>query len=248
MALVKTKALVIRERPFQEQDKIITLFTEQEGKIQAIAKGVRRNKSALVAATQLFAYSEFVYYPGKNFANINQASLIEAFYPLRQDLIKMSLASYILELLDAFYDYYQGNKAVLKLVNYILFYISEKKSLSDEALAAALQLKLTEVNGIRPNLKACGVCGSQDQLNYFSIENHGVLCENCRGQEGYTYRVSAEVRSAMVYLMVTPIRDIRFRDFDPQVIRKIMDIMDHYIGDHLGKTLKTYDFYRQLQI
>ncbi|MDO4289093.1 MAG: DNA repair protein RecO [Eubacterium sp.] len=248
MALVKTRALVIRERPFQEQDKIITLFTEQEGKVQAIAKGVRRNKSALVAATQLFSYSEFVYYPGKNFANINQASLIEAFYPLRQDLMKMSLASYILELLDVFYDYYQGNKAVLKLVNYILYYISEKKSLSDEALAAALQLKLTEVNGIRPLLGACSACGAKQQLNYFSIENHGVLCENCRGQEGYTYRINDVVREAMVELMVTPIREIRFKDYDPQVTRKIMDIMDHYIGEHLGKSLKTYDFYKQLQM
>lgn len=131
MALVKTKGIVIREQPFQEQDKILTLFTEEEGKVKAIAKGVRRNRSPLVAATQLFAYSEFVYYPGKNFANINQASLIQSFYPLRNDLIKMSLASYVLELLDAFYDYYQGNKAVLRLVNFILFYISEDKSQSN---------------------------------------------------------------------------------------------------------------------
>ncbi len=61
MALVKTKALVIREQPFSEQDKIITLFTQAEGKQKAIAKGVRRSKSTLVAATQLFAFSEFVY-------------------------------------------------------------------------------------------------------------------------------------------------------------------------------------------
>ena len=51
MALVKTKGIVIREQPFQEQDKIITLFTEEEGKIKAIAKGVRRNRSPLVAAS-----------------------------------------------------------------------------------------------------------------------------------------------------------------------------------------------------
>ena len=81
MALVKTKGIVIREQPFQEKDKILTLFTEEEGKVKAIAKGVRRNRSPLVAATQLFAYSEFVYYPGKNFANINQASRSTALFP-----------------------------------------------------------------------------------------------------------------------------------------------------------------------
>ena len=231
MALVKTKGIVIREQPFQEQDKILTLFTEEEGKVKAIAKGVRRNRSPLVAATQLFAYSEFVYYPGKNFANINQASLIQSFYPLRNDLIKMSLASYVLELLDAFYDYYQGNKAVLRLVNFILFYISEDKSQSNEALVAALQLKLTEVHGIRP-----------------VFDNNGDLCENCHRTEGYSYRLTPEVITEMVYLLVTPIKAIRQRVFDKTLVRRIMDMMNHYISYQLAKNLKTYDFYRDLNL
>ncbi len=248
MALVKTKGIVIREQPFQEQDKIITLFTEEEGKIKAIAKGVRRNRSPLVAATQLFAYSEFVYYPGKNFANINQASLIQSFYPLRNDLMKMSLASYVLELLDAFYDYYQGNKAVLRLVNFILFYLSEDKSQSNEALVAALQLKLTEVHGIRPVFDTCALCGSTEHLTHFSIENNGVLCENCHRTEGYSYRITPEVLTEMVYLLVTPIKAIRQRAFDKTLVRRIMDMMNHYISYQLAKNLKTYDFYRDLNL
>lgn len=114
MALVKTKGLIIREQPFQDQDKLLTIFTEKEGKQRAIAKGVRRRKSALVAATQLFAFSEFVYYPGKNFASINEANLIESFYPLRQDVGKMTLSSYLLELLDAFLTCIKGIRLFLK--------------------------------------------------------------------------------------------------------------------------------------
>ncbi|MEF9919347.1 MAG: DNA repair protein RecO [Eubacterium sp.] len=247
MALVKTKGLVIRERPFQEQDKIITLFTENEGKIKAIAKGVRRNRSPLVAATQHFAYSEFVYYPGKNFANINQADLIESFYPLRNNLVKLSLASYVLELIDAFYDDYQGNKAVLKLIIHILYYISEGKSKSNDALVVALQLKLSEVYGICPILTRCVICGKTEELTHFSIENNGALCKHCSQVEGYTYRVNNELIKQMIYLLVTPVKNIKDQPFDEVIITRIMDIMDHYITYHLERNLKTYDFYKEIK-
>ena len=247
MALVKTRALVIREQPFQEQDKILTLFTEKEGKQKAIAKGVRRSKSSMVAATQLFSLSEFVYYPGKNFASINQANLVEAFYPLRQDLIKMSLASYILELLDAFYDFYQGNPSVLKVANHTLYYISEGKAKHDEALIAAFQLKVAEAQGIRPNLLFCNYCKKKDDLAYFSIDAGGVICRNCSSEQGYTYRLLPEQLEVMKTLLVKPIKMLKDMDFEDDMIRRIMDVMDHYISYNLDKRLTAYRFYKEIK-
>lgn len=247
MAMVKTKGLVLRERPFQEQDKMLTIFTEEEGKIQAIAKGVRRGKSGLLAATQLFSFSEFVYYPGKNFASINQADLIQSFYTLRSDLVKMSLASYVLEMLDAFYDMYQGNRAVLRLVNVILFYMAEGKSTNEEALVAALQLKLCEVHGIRPILTACAACGRTNApFVRFSIENNGLLCENCTMEQGYTYRIGPKTAEQMQTLLVRPIKEIKTTKWPKTDVRKIMDMMNHYISYNLSKKLKTYDFYKEI--
>ncbi|MEG0379388.1 MAG: DNA repair protein RecO, partial [Eubacterium sp.] len=150
--------------------------------------------------------------------------------------------------LDVFYDFYQGNKAVLKLVNHILYYISESKTKSDAALAAALQLKLTEVNGIKPILEYCVGCEKTEDLTYFSIENNGVLCKNCSQTEGYTYRVDHELIALMIELLVTPVKNIKDRPFDEQKITRVMDIMDHYITYHLEHNLKTYTFYKEIKI
>lgn len=247
MALVKTKGLVIRERPFQEQDKILTLFTEEQGKLQAIAKGVRRSKSSIIAATQLFAYSEFVYYPGKNFASINQADLVEAYYPLRSNLVKMSLASYLLELIDVFYDWYQGNRAVFRLLTFILYYIAYSKASNDEALAAAFQLKLCEVNGIFPVLDQCANCHRKEEPVRFSIENSGVLCHNCQSIKGYKYTVDSELCNMMDWLTRTPVKAVREKEYDKEQISRIVKIMNHYISYHLDVKLKTYDFYESIQ-
>lgn len=247
MALVKTKGIVLRERAYQEQDKLLTIFTENQGKVRAIAKGVRRSKSAMVAATQLFAYSEFVYYPGKNFANINTADLVESYYPLQNNLIRMSLASYILELIDAFYDFYQGNRAVFKLVTYILYYMAYNKSKNDEALAASLALKLCEVGGIMPILSTCARCEKNDVPQWFSIENNGVLCHNCGDVGGYTYRIDGAIRDTMLFLTQSPIKIIRETEFDAEQISRILKIMNHYIEYVLSSKLGTYAFYESIK-
>jgi len=242
MALVKTKGLIIREQPFQDQDKLLTIFTEKEGKQRAIAKGVRRRKSALVAATQLFAFSEFVYYPGKNFASINEANLIESFYPLRQDVGKMTLSSYLLELLDAFFDLYQGNPSFLKMTTHCLYYISEKKATCDEALVAAFQLKLLEVQGIGPVLDRCVRCGKTTDLTAFSVEESGFLCGDCaRGG-----RLPESLRETMITLLNWPVKKTCYGSWDRKEILEIMGLLNRYIVSHLNRRLKSYDFFVNL--
>ena len=127
MALVKTKGLVIREKPYQEQSKMLTIFTEKEGKIQAIAHNAKGVRSQLAESTQLFAYSRFNYYKGKNFANINNADSVHSFYKLRDDLKKMTLGSYILELVDLLYEWYQGDAQTLRLIIHALYYLDKCK-------------------------------------------------------------------------------------------------------------------------
>ena len=48
-----TKALVLREVKYKEADRILTLFTADNGKITAKARGALRKSSKTGAATQL---------------------------------------------------------------------------------------------------------------------------------------------------------------------------------------------------
>ena len=54
---IRTKALVLRRTNFGEADRIINFLTEQ-GVVAAIAKGVRKEKSKLAGAVELFCLSE----------------------------------------------------------------------------------------------------------------------------------------------------------------------------------------------
>lgn len=57
-----TKALVLRETAYKESDKILTLLTQEQGKLTASARGCRRKGSPLAAGSQLLVWSDFILY------------------------------------------------------------------------------------------------------------------------------------------------------------------------------------------
>lgn len=66
MRYLTAKAIVLRRTDYGEADRIITLLTDEPGKIQVIAKGVRRQKSKLAGGIELFSISEIQYIKGKS--------------------------------------------------------------------------------------------------------------------------------------------------------------------------------------
>ena len=60
MEQIRVRGLVVREIQTGEYDKILTVITEEMGRISISGKGVRSLKSKHMPATQLFCYSSFV--------------------------------------------------------------------------------------------------------------------------------------------------------------------------------------------
>ena len=53
---LQTKALVLRETAYKESDKILTLLTQEAGRLTASARGCRRKGSPIAAGSQLLVY------------------------------------------------------------------------------------------------------------------------------------------------------------------------------------------------
>jgi DNA repair protein RecO (recombination protein O) len=247
MGLIETKGLIIKEMPYRDQDKILTIFTEKEGKVQCIARGVRRPKSSLLASTQVFAYSDLVYYPGKTFGNIQQAHLIESFYALRNDLNKMALGSYLLDLIGNSFEIYQESPEVLKLLLHSLYYLSENKARNDLVVVAAFQMKLVAFLGYRPGLTVCMQCQSERDLCYFDIEASGFICGSCRQADHYTYRLNPELTGFLKDLLAYPVKQLKNMEIADELVIKAMDILEHYISHCIGKASKAYSFYKDMK-
>ncbi len=73
---IKTKSYVLRRTNYGEADRILNLITPA-GKISAIAKGVRKEKSKLAGGVEMFSLAELTIHKGKGeFGTITSAKML----------------------------------------------------------------------------------------------------------------------------------------------------------------------------
>ena len=93
----RTKAYVLRRTNYGEADRILNLITPL-GKISAIAKGVRKEKSKLAGGVEMFCLIDVNIYQGKNdFGLITSAKMLNSYFNLLIDSPRLELASLILK-------------------------------------------------------------------------------------------------------------------------------------------------------
>ncbi|MCM1566606.1 MAG: DNA repair protein RecO [Dehalobacter sp. 4CP] len=179
MAVYQADAIVIRSREYGESDRLITLFSREKGKLEAVAKGVRKPKSTQRGGTQLFTYADFLLYRGKTLDTVNQAQPRENFIHLWDDFDRTITASAMVELLDISTVREQPDPELFTLTLSFLFLL---KHLDPYMAQAAYALRLMHLQGYLPSMEGCTECGgdlSGEQV-YLSAEAGGFLCAACK--------------------------------------------------------------------
>ena len=94
---VKTLAYVLRRTNFGEADRILNLITP-EGKVSALAKGVRKEKSKLAGGVEMFSLTELNLHFGKSeMATVTSARMLSYYGGILTDFGRMELAAMILK-------------------------------------------------------------------------------------------------------------------------------------------------------
>lgn len=94
---IKTLAYVVRRTNYGEADRILNLITP-EGKMSAMAKGVRKEKSKLAGGIEMFSLVELNLHFGKSdMATVTSAKMLSYFGNILTDFNRMELAAMILK-------------------------------------------------------------------------------------------------------------------------------------------------------
>ena len=182
MGILKLKGIVISEHNMGDFDKMVTILTPN-GKIGCAAKGARRPKSALMAATQFLCFGDFLIYQGVSSYNINSCEINELFYNLRIDIDKLQYASHITKIVNDVTDENQNTYRILQLFLNTLYVLSETDKNMDLVISI-FKLKLLCLLGFTPIIDKCTNCKKQDEkLKYFSFRDNGLKCEACGRQD-----------------------------------------------------------------
>ena len=241
MDWVKTRAIVARRTDYSESNCMLTLYADSLGVISACVYGIKSKKSRLCVASQPLCFSEFVLAKTKgDIYRVESAEVIETFYPISEDIKKLALAGYFLDILQDSLSASDGE--ILALLLNTLYALSYKEI--DCAVAkAAFELKVIQYSGYEPNLDACIKCGSKDCLEAFDFSG-GTVCKACRAHS--SANLPQDVKEAMRYILKSDTKRL-FSFLLPQNAKEILSqICESYILTKSEKHYKSLEYYKKI--
>jgi len=249
--LYKTEGIVLKSIEYGDADKIVTLYTKNYGKIQAIAKGVRKTKSKFGSSIEILTHSMFLIYKGKNIDIISQTEILESFFTASKEIIKFAFASNCIEVLDKISIEGEINFDLFFLLREVLHYLKEAKD--PKLLTLSFKWKTLTIIGYKPSLDRCIICDSKlealevQKEIYFNISEGGVICDKClfKNREG-SVQVSFYFLKLSKKLLSTPLSVISKFAIPDIRIKELEKITDLYLCYYSDKIFKTDKFLKSL--
>ena len=199
MSQLVTNAIVVRRADYRENDRMITLFSPTLGRIDALCRGCRRQKSPLLAASELFCCGEYVLYQAGERTTVVSCAVTDTYYALRSDYARLSHGVYCLELCAAAVQPAQENERLFLLLLKTLAHLCYGEA-EPRRVTAVFLMGMTSLLGFRPQVGRCALCsrpieeGQEDAfVAAFSPEHGGLLCPACGAGEACRVR-TREVR------------------------------------------------------
>ena len=244
---VQTRGIIIRETPVGENDKYVTLLTENLGTVEAYVRGARRKGSRLATSTGLFCYASFELFRGKSGYYIDQADVIALFYDLRLDLVRLSTASYFCQVLCELGPDGQQADETLRLTLRALHLLSRGKK-DFRLVKAVFELRALSIGGLCPDLVACRVCAQFDKPMRFYIGDGEWLCGDCAGkasesgnETGFA-ELTPGVLAALRHIVYSPIEKAFSFTLDDENMRLLAEVCESYLLYHTERNYRSLDF------
>lgn len=176
----KTNGIVLRARNLGEADKILTLFTTERGKLDAVAKGMRRQKSAFSGRLEFMSEATLSLHRGRNLDVITSAEIRTSHFDAIVKPQGFAAASMVAELVDAFCEPDLPVPAIYDLLCGIL---DAFDSVDDQLLLVPrFQIRLLAALGLAPPCDACVRCGSPllGRTGWLDLDSGGLAGAECR--------------------------------------------------------------------
>ena len=246
--MITLEGIVLKERLVGEQDKFVDVLTREKGIVEIAVKGAKRLSGRSGSSTQLFAYSRFCINLRREQFYLDSCEPIRIFYGLREELSRISLASYFADVLKYAINEDEDCGEVLRLMLNSLHFL--EKGLRPEAMLKSIfELRLMSEIGFMPDIMGCQACGEPEPEElFFCLSDGGYFCTGCFGGDASNnyYKVRMPVLQAIRYIVLADWdRLFSFRVTD-SVQKRLSAVSEAYLKTHLERGFKTLDFYKSV--
>ena len=226
----KLSGIVLGGISYGENDKILKIFTLEKGVVSARIKGVKKAGAKLKFASEPFCFAEYIFSVRGDMRTVIGASLIDSFYPLREDIIKYFAGGTVLEFVKRFYvENIVSKTSFLQTVD-TLKKLAYGDSDAVYELASYLILMLKE-SGFSLNISENCYCGKEIEGRTFFDYNSGTFtCEECFDGTG------REINNSTLKALI---KITKGNSVDKENVIRVLKLLEFYIENRTEESLSS---------
>ena len=168
--------VVLRTVNYRDFDRMLTLFTREEGRLSACARGAHRQKSPLSAASTLFCTGEYVLEEKNGRFFVKSCMLDAAYYPLRENPTRLAYASALVQVCEEIVQPGQPMPELYDMLLRALAYLAYDAQTPCENIVLPFLMRAMVLSGHGVMLTRCAVCGGRIRDARFDPRAGGVIC------------------------------------------------------------------------
>lgn len=249
--LHNSEALILKYRNFREADRILTLLTPDLGKLDALARGVRKARSRKSGHVEPFMQITLVLHRTRWLPEVSEAQIRQAFPHCRATLENMGHASYACELADAFIHPEEDATLSQSLYRVLLTVLQDLDARPEKApvLLRWFDLRVLGLTGFQPELFHCLACGqtAPPASCFFSSGLGGILCPACGPAAESVLSLDLDAFKILRHLQRYDWHKVSDDRYRPESLRAVTRILQHYVAYTLEHQLRSVRFARQVR-
>ncbi len=232
--LYKDEGIVLKAIKLGEADRIITFFTRYNGKVQAVAKGIRKTKSRFGGRLEPFTRVDLMLYRGRSLDTVTGVDIVESFKAVRGEYARLTAAAALAELVDKVTP---DRERALPVYALLVSGLQALAAAGPSTVVPGFYVKLLSISGYHPQLRVCAGCGSNTDLAGFSAPLGGVVCEACLHEEEDAVSLSRDRIAALGRLLAADLGAPGGVDETIQLTR----LLRRYAEFHLERPLRSLE-------
>ena len=238
--IIDVEGIILSSRNYNDTSKILDVFTRDYGIIGVLAKGCRSLKSSLRSVTNNMTYATFtIYYKKDKLSILKEATVIDNLKNIQKDIIKISYASFLIDITKQVYKQCTDEKIYDILIS-SLKKINE--GFNPLVITNILELKYLNYLGVMPNIDGCSICGSKSVIT-LSSDKGGYLCSKCRTFEPIVSDKTIKLVRMYYYVDIDKISKLDLKD---DIVNEVNNFIDDYYDRYTGLYLKSKSFLKNI--
>ncbi|MBE6547317.1 MAG: DNA repair protein RecO [Ruminococcaceae bacterium] len=263
--LFATDGIVTKVSDANGSDKFLNIITPNRGRIGVLVKGSRSPESKTASLSQLFTYGNFEIYEKNGMYWLRGGMVINPFYNLSEDIVRIAAATYMCELANELTDESDECEDILRLLLNSLYLLGrgDKKI---PLIKTVFEMRAMALSGYTPDVSACRYCHEMiaDEM-YLDILGGRIMCAECFNDRGAQMkkikndfddireasvicRMTSSVAVALKFILGSPSEKIFSFDIkDEDELAMLSKLSETYVTSHLGRSFDSLEFYNAVK-